>query len=51
MTICICCMVKGTSKATLHNPALESVYEMVESSQKKISEVNMEANAAYGTAT
>ena len=38
-------MVKGKSKPAVQNPAVESVYEMVESSQK-ISEVEEEANTA-----
>ena len=53
VTTCISCMVKTRSKVTLHHldPALEpSVYEMIETDQKKIKAIALEANSAYGIA-
>ena len=48
---CIGYMVKKRSKVTLHHPALEpSVYEIIETDQKKITAIKVEANSAYGTA-
>ena len=46
-------MVKTRSNITLHHldPALEpSVYEMIETDQKKIRAIALEANSAYGIA-
>ena len=49
VSTCIGCMVKERSKVTLHHPAPEpSVYEMVDSNQKKITAIEVKANSAYG---
>ena len=51
VTTCIGYMVKTRTKVTLHHPALErSVFEMIETDQKKIKAIELEVNSAYGTA-
>ena len=50
VTTFIGCMVKKRSKVTLHHPALEpSVYEMIDTDQKKTITIDRETNSAYGT--
>ena len=53
VAICIGCMVKTRSKfkVTLPHPVLEpSMYEIIETDQKKTTSMKIEANSAYGTA-